>query len=77
MLASAEYLYFALRPYRFVPGWEDPQVLTLGLLFLLAPIGMACGFAAVGRGTPAWLICVIEIASLPLFLVGVMAGFAV
>ena len=75
--ASVEYLYFVLRPYRFVPGWEDPQVLSIGLLFFLAPIGMVSGFVAAGRGTPAWLICIMEAASVPLFLMGVMAGSAV
>jgi hypothetical protein len=30
----------------FLPPWEEPQILTLGLLFLLAPIGMILGVVA-------------------------------
>lgn len=76
-LAAGEFVYYELRPSRFVPPWEDPQILALGSLFLLAPIGMVVGFVAAGRGTPKWLIWIVEIASVPLFLVGVMAGMAV
>ncbi len=76
-LAAGEFVYYQLRPSRFLPPWEDPQVLTLGLLFFLAPIGMIAGFLAARRGTPKWLICIVEIASVPLFIIGFMAAMAV
>lgn len=61
-----------------LPPWKDPYVLDMGMLFLLAPIGCVLGLVVAGkRAGPAWLIAVIEIASLPLFLLGIMAGFAV
>ena len=53
------------------------QILTLGLLFLLAPIGMIVGFIAGARGAPKWLVCIVEIASVPLLVVGFFAVAAV
>jgi hypothetical protein len=41
------------------------------------PIGMILGIVAGIQGAPKWLICVVEIASLPLLVVGIMAGAAV
>jgi hypothetical protein len=38
---------------------------------------MILGVVAGVRGAPKWLICVVEVASLPLFAVGLMAGAAV
>jgi hypothetical protein len=69
-------LYYELRPPHFLPPWQDPEILQLGLLFLLAPIGMIVGLVALVRGAPKWLIGIVEIASLPLFVVGIMAGSA-
>ena len=56
---------------------QDPEILQLGLLFLLAPIGMILGLVAGVRGAPKWLIGIVEVASLPLLIVGTMAGSAV
>jgi hypothetical protein len=76
-LAACTSVYYGFRPPPpQTPPWESPEIATLGLLFLLAPIGMIVGFFAVGRGTPKWLVCVVEIASVPLLLVGVMAVMA-
>jgi len=74
--AAGTFLYYQLRPVpSWLPPWQDPQILTLGLLFLLAPIGIILGgVAGVLFGAPKWLICVVEIASLPLFVVGFMAA---
>jgi hypothetical protein len=77
-LAASTFLYFQFRaspPWR--PPWEDPQILTLGLLLLLAPVGMVVGAVAGARGGPKWLICIVEIASVPLLVVGLMASGAV
>jgi hypothetical protein len=77
-LACGTFLYYELRtPSHFLPPWQDPEILQLGLLFLLAPIGMILGLVAGVRGAPKWLISIVEIASLPLFVVGIMAGSAV
>ena len=75
-LATGAVLYYEFRPSP-LPPWQNPQILTLGLLFLLAPIGMIAGFVAAVRGAPKWLICIVEIASMPLLVVGVMASNAV
>jgi len=75
-LAAGTFLYYDFRPSP-LPPWQNPQILTLGLLFLLAPIGMIIGFVAAVRGAPKWLTCIVEIASVPLLVVGVMASNAV
>jgi len=77
-LAAGTFLYYELRPpSHFLPPWQDPEILQLGLLFLLAPIGMILGVVAGIDGAPTWLICIVEIASVPLLVVGLMAGAAV
>jgi len=77
-LAATTFLYYELRPpSHFVPPWQDPEILQLGLLLLLAPIGMILGVVAGVRGAPKWLVVVVEIASVPLLIVGFMAGVAV
>lgn len=61
-----------------LPPWKDPYVLDMGMLFLLAPVGAVLGLVVAGkRAGPAWLIALIEIASLPLFLLGLMAAGSV
>jgi hypothetical protein len=78
VLAAATFLYYESRPSaHFLPPWQDPEVLQLGLLFLLAPISMILGVVAGVRGAPKWLIVVVEIASVPLVMVGFMAGVTV
>jgi hypothetical protein len=77
-LAAATFLYYELRPPpHFLPPWQDPEVLRLGLLFLFAPVGMILGGIAGVRGAPKWLVAVVEIASVPLLMVGFMAGATV
>jgi hypothetical protein len=75
--AAATFLFYEFRPLSHLPPWQHPEILQLGLLFLLAPIGMILGVVAGVRGAPKWLICVVEVTSLPLFAVGLMAGAAV
>lgn len=68
-------IYFAIRPTPpRVPPWEDSFVLDMAMLFLLAPIAGILGLVLAGkRAGPGWLIAVIEIASVPLLLLGVIA----
>jgi len=76
-LGASEYLRLQFRTAVWLPPWEDPQILSLGMLFLLAPIGMIVGLIAGARGAPKWLICIVEIASVPLLVVGLMASATV
>lgn len=76
-LAATTFLYYESRPPSQLPPWQDPEILQLGLLFLLAPIGMILGVVAGVCGAPKWLIVVVEIASVPLLVVGFMAGVTV
>ena len=73
ILSAGTFLYYHFRPHSFLPPWEDPQILTPGLLFFLSPAGMALAAVAATQGTPKWLVLVMGIASLPLFFVGLMA----
>ena len=77
LLAAGLFLRYELKPSPELPPWQDPEILTLALLFLLAPVGMIAGLIAAVNGAPKWLICILEIASLPLFVVGVLACGAV
>jgi|HubBroStandDraft_3_1064219.scaffolds.fasta_scaffold597115_1 hypothetical protein len=77
-LAAGTFLYYELRPpSHFVPPWQDPETLQLAMLGLLAPVAMILGVVAVVVGAPKWLIGIVEIASVPLLVVGIMAGYAV
>ncbi len=61
-----------------VPPWKDSLVLDTGLLGLLAPIAIILGFVAIRqRKAPWWLVGAIELASIPLFLIGCMAATSV
>jgi len=75
--AAYNFIYYQLRPTPQLPPWKDPQVLNFGLLFLLAPVGMIVGFIAGLRGTSWRLVWMLQIASLPLFGIGILAGMAV
>jgi hypothetical protein len=77
-LAAGTFLFYESRPpSRFVPPWQDPETLQFGLLFFLAPVDMILGVLAGLRRAPKWLVCVVEIASLPLLVVGFFATAAV
>lgn len=77
-LACCTFLYYEFRPpTHFLPPWQDPEILHLGLLVLLAPVAIIFGIVASVRGAPKWIVGVIEIVSLPLFVLGVIAGSAV
>jgi hypothetical protein len=76
--AAGTVVYFAFRPLpSSVPPWESPEVLSIGSLFLLAPIGIISGFIAMRKSAPSWLCWVVEIASIYLFLLGLAVGSTV
>jgi hypothetical protein len=77
LLAAGTFAYYELRPSGFRPPWEDPEVLHLALLFLLAPVAMVLGAVAAVRGAPKWLVGLVELASVPLLVVGFFATMAV
>lgn len=77
LLAAGTFAYYELRPSGFGPPWEDPEILHLALLFLLAPVAMVLGFVAAVRGAPKWLMGLVELASVPLLVVGFFATMSV
>jgi hypothetical protein len=78
MFATGTYAYYRVHPPSpSLPPWRDPQILNFGLLILLAPIGMVVGGVAAIGGTSKWLILVLEVASIPLLVLGFFAGAAV
>jgi hypothetical protein len=73
-IAAGTFLYYQVKPPSpSLPPWQDPEIANLSLLFFLAPITMFVGLFAAGQGTPKWLFCILEVASVPLFMVGYMA----
>lgn len=77
LFAAATFTYYELQPRGFLPPWQDPEILNLGLLFFLAPAAMVLGVIGAVRGVPKWLMGLVEVASVPLLLVGVSAVVAV
>lgn len=77
VLSVDEFLRLQFRSSSGPPPWQDPQILTLSMLFLLAPIGMVLGLVALARGGPKWLFFTVEIASAALCVVGLLASLAV
>ncbi len=75
-LGAGTYLWYGFRPTH-LPPWKDPETLTLAILFFTAPIGMIVGLIAAARRAPPWLVILLEIASLPLLLVGFLEGVSV
>jgi hypothetical protein len=77
-LACGTFLYYEFRPpAHLLPPWQDPEILHLALLVLLAPIAMIFGIIAGVRDAPKWVVGIVEIVSLLLFILGIIAGSAV
>jgi hypothetical protein len=77
LLAASTFLYYQFKPPSpSLPPWQDPEIGNYSALFFLAPLAMFVGLFAIGRGIPVWLICILEIASVPLLMVGYMAVLA-
>jgi hypothetical protein len=74
LLAVGEFLRLWLRPHSNLPPWQDPQILSLAMLILLAPIGVIVALLAIPRGAPRWLVGVVAIASALLVAVGFLAS---
>lgn len=77
LFGAGIFAYYELRPRGFLPPWQDPEILNLGLLFFLVPAAMALGVVAAVRGAPKWLMGLVELSSVPLLLVGFAAVVAV
>jgi hypothetical protein len=77
LFGAATFTYYELQPHVFRAPWQDPEILNLGLLFFLAPAAMVLGVVAAVRGAPKWLMGLVELASVPLLLVGISAVVAV
>ena len=78
LISSGVVLYYAIHPVPpHVPPWEDGQILYLSLQLLSAPVAMLIGLGALIRGAPKWLVVVVEIASIPMCVIGFLASCAV
>jgi hypothetical protein len=75
--AAYIFLYYTVKPSPDLPPWKDPETLDLGLLFLLAPIGLALTVIAGVRGASRWAVVPLVAALLVLFLVGLLEGVSV
>jgi len=75
--SAGVFLYYTFRPGPFLPPWKDPKTLDLGLLFLLAPIGIAATVFAGQRGASRWVILTLLGAMLVLLFVGLLAAASV
>lgn len=76
-LAAGTTLYYEARPTSHLPPWRDPEILNLGLLFFLAPVGIVLAIWAGSRGAPKWLAWTIGLGSVPLMVIGFLAGVSV
>jgi hypothetical protein len=74
-LAAGTFLYYSFRPSPGLLPWQDslqtPQAPSLSIL---AFVGMIVGFIAAVRGAPGWLVWIVEVASIPLLIVGILAS---
>jgi hypothetical protein len=75
--AAYVFLRYTVKPSPDLPPWKDPETLELGLLFLLAPLGLISTIAAGVRGSSRWVVVPLVVAMLVLFLVGVLEGASV
>jgi hypothetical protein len=55
-----------------LPPWRDPKI-----LFFAVPLAMLLGVVAALEGAPKWLMVLVELASLPLLVLGFYAVEAV
>jgi hypothetical protein len=77
LFAAATYVYYRLHPLSgFVPPWQDPEIGNMGLLFLSAPTAMIVALVAAARGGARWVVAIVELASVPLVIIGFYAVMA-
>jgi hypothetical protein len=55
-----------------LPSWRNPTI-----LFFLAPLAMLLGVVAAVDGAPKWLMALVELASVPILVLGLFAVAAV
>ena len=70
--AAYTFFHYTLKPSPNLPPWKDPETLDLGLLFLLAPIGVVLTVVVGVRGASRWVVIPLGAAMLILSLVGVL-----
>jgi hypothetical protein len=75
--AAYVFLYYTIKPSPDLPPWKDPETLDLGLLFLLAPVGLVAAVVAGLRGASRWAVVSLVAAMLVLFFVGLIEGASV
>ena len=75
--AAYIFLRYTVKPSPFLPPWKDPETLDLGMLFLLAPIGLVSTGIAGMRGASRWIVIPLVVALFVLFFVGVLEGISV
>jgi hypothetical protein len=66
LFGASTFAYYAIR--------ARPEASALGLLFLSTPFPMVLGVVAAVRGTPKWLMGLVELASVPLLVVGLLVA---
>jgi hypothetical protein len=54
--AAYVFLRYTVKPSPDLPPWKDSKTLELGLLFLLAPLGLISTIAAGVRGSSRWVV---------------------
>lgn len=76
--AAGIVIYYEARPPASnLPPWKDPEILSLGLLFVNGPVAIALAMWAASRGAPKWLAWIVGPGSVPLTILGLLAGAAV
>jgi hypothetical protein len=75
--AAYVYIYYMLKPSPNLPPWKDPMTLDLGMLFLLAPVGLVFPFWAAKTGASKWVVVPLLAALLVLGVVGLLEAGSV
>ena len=77
-LACGTFFYYHFKPQAAsLPPWQDTQTLNYALLGLSAPLAIVLGLVAAARGAPKLQVCLVELASLSLLVIGLFAGMSV
>lgn len=74
LFAAGTFIYFEIRPVH-LPPWESAEVITFGSFLLLGPASVLVSLLALGR-TPIWLFWVLELTSVWLTGLGLLAAAA-
>lgn len=74
VVAASSFVYFELRP-EHLPPWQSTEVVLFGWFLILGPASVLLSFLAL-RKNPMWLFWVLEVASVWLTGLGVLAAMA-